>query len=386
MRILQISRVFVPSSFAGIKTAVYGLSKELVKRGHDVTVYTSNAYDYKSNTDRVGAYDVDGINVVYFKNYFPRRYFFTPGMIQRMKRELQEYDVVHMHDTRTFQNLVSYYYCRKYGTPYVISAHGTLPYIVEKILLKKIHDYLIGYRIIRDASRLIAISPTEAEQYREIGVNEDRIVEIPNAVNVDDFEELPEKGTFRERYNLKDGNIVLYVGRIHKIKGLDILIRAYSELLKEKKDLKLVIAGNDFGYLGKLKELVNKLKIKDKVIFPGFISGQTKLAAYVDADVLVLPSEKEVFGIVVAEAAMCGTPSIVTKGCEVSDIIKKENFGLVVKQGAVHELKDAMMLLLEDKKLSKIMGENGRRYVLDNWTWDKVGAKVERVYREITQA
>lgn len=128
MKILQIIIAFIPSSFGGIKNHVYYQSKEMVKRGHDVTVCTSNAYNMTENNDRHGLYDIDGIKVRYFNRPSPRKFFIIHSMIPYIRNNINQFDLVHLQDFRTFINVVAYYYAKKNNIPYVISAGGSVPW------------------------------------------------------------------------------------------------------------------------------------------------------------------------------------------------------------------------------------------------------------------
>ncbi|NIT57028.1 MAG: glycosyltransferase, partial [Aliifodinibius sp.] len=206
-------------------------------------------------------------------------------------------------------------YARKYSIPYVLQARGSLITYFYKGWQKRIFDVIWGRRILKDAAKLVALTPIEAEQYRNMGISEDKIEIIPNGIELSEFENLPERGRFRRKHDLGDDQrVILYLGRIHKIKikGLDLLVRAFAELTKPLNSVKLVIAGPDDGYLSSLKKLITDLGISNEVLFTGHLYGEDKVEAYVDADVFVLPSTYEIFGNVVLEACACGTPVIVT--------------------------------------------------------------------------
>lgn len=382
MKVLILTPAFIPSEFGGVKMQSYYLAKWLVKKGHEVTVYTSNACNISKNLDKVGASIVDGINVIFFKNYATNKHFFQfffPGIVSYLKKNLKEYDIVHIHEIRTFQSFITYYYCKKYNEPYVISPHGSLPQTPYKTFLKKVYDYLIGYKILRGASKIIAITPTEMEDCKKIGLPDDKIAQIPNAVDLNEYSELPKKGVFRRKYNICNGdNIILFLGRIHKIKGLDMLVSAYAELLEDRKNIRLVIAGQDHGYLHEIKSLIKKLNIDDAVIFTGFLSGENKLSAYVDADVYVLPSIYETFPVTVLEACACGTPVIVTDQCGIADVVDGK-IGYVVDCDK-DKLRKAIFKILSDDGLRKRFTEEGRRLVMDEFEWDGIVKKIEKVY------
>jgi len=361
----------------------YNLSKELVKKGHGVTVYTTDAFKAK-NRIREGEEVIDGIKVRRFKNLsntiaYNHNIFLSPGILLGAKRRLKSFDIIHMHEYRTIQNIIVHRYAMKYGIPYVLQAHGSLPRIMSKKRLKQVYDNLWGCKLLKDASRVIAVTKTEVEQYRNMGISEDKVEIIPNGVDLSEFESLPERGEFRRKYGLGDDQrIILFLGRIHKIKGLDLLVKAFADLSKPLNDIKLVIVGPDEGYLPSLKTLVADLEISDKVLFTGPLYGQEKLNAYVDADVYVLPSYYETFPLTVLEACACGTPVILTDRCGIAGTIDGQA-GLVVPYDE-GKLLNSLKYMLNNDKARQDFSNNGRSLVQQQFSWEKIAEQVEELY------
>ena len=391
MRILQVYPYYYPAwNYGGVTRVVYEISKRLCEMGHDVTVYTTDALDSKSRI-RVKSNPtiINGVKTFYFKNlsnYLTYKHHIPLPleMHLKIKNEVKRYDIVHLHGYHHMLNVIVHYYAKKIGVPYVLQPHGSLPRIIEKQRLKKLYDWVWGYKILKDASKVIALTKTEAEQCKMMGVDEDKIEIIPNGIDLSEYENLPGRGEFGKKYLLNDEKIILYLGRIHKIKGPDLLARAFAELSKEIDNVKLVIAGPDDGYLTSLKKLVADLEISDKVLFTGPLYGEEKLRAYVDADVYVLPSVYETFPVVVLEACACGVPVIVTDRCGIADIVDNK-VGYMVEYNK-DQLKSAMIKVLNDEGLRRRFGEEGKRLVRDQFSWDVVVAKVENIYRNVTRS
>ena len=384
MKILQIIPYFA-WAYGGPVRVVYDLAKKLVERGHSVTVYTTDANDEKSSfLDIINKIkNINGIKIKYFKNMsnsvaHKHHLFISPAMILTVRRELRGFDVIHIHDYRTFQNIVVHRYANKYEIPYVIQTHGSVLPFFQKQGLKKIFDLFFGYRILRDASKVIALTNTEAEQYKRMGVDEDKIEIVPNGIDLSEYENLPEKGEFRRKYKIKDNEkIILYVGRLHESKGIDLLVKVFADLTNELKDIKLVLVGPDDGYQLILEELVQSLKMDDKVLFTGFVTKDKKMAAYIDANVFVLPSFLG-FPVTFLEACACGTPIITTNNGDTLDWIN-DKVGYVVEYDK-DQLQDAIYKVLSDEGLRRRFGEKGRRLVMEEFGWDKVVEKVESIY------
>ena len=382
--------IFPPSPLnfgSGVTASVYHISKELVRRGHEVTVYTSAAFDTHRKMDYVdNPVIIDGIKVIYFP-YIVHNYtfFVTPRIIPYVRKNIKNFEIVHLQDYRCFQTMVVHHYAKKYGVPYVLQPRGSVPRM-SKSKQKKLFDILFGHAIIGDAKKIIASSKIESEQYRDVfpKLNNEKIVHMPNGINLGTYQDLPQKGEFKKKYSINDNEkIILFLSRIHKRKGADMLIEAFSKLKNEFENVKLVIAGPDEGYLVKLKLIVNRLNIKDVVIFPGPLYEKDKLESYVDADVFVLPSnsKEESFGNVVLEALACGTPVIITNNCGVSEWIGDE-VGYVVDYDK-DQLRDAIMKVLSDEGLRRRFGEEGKRLVGNKFGGDRVILDVEKIYRRL---
>jgi glycosyltransferase involved in cell wall biosynthesis len=289
-----------------------------------------------------------------------------------------------LHEYRTFSNL-AFYFLRKARKPYVISLHGELEYHEKQtwdvLFLRRLFNKAFGKNFLENANAILALTDYERSQLIQLGIQEDKIVVIPNAINPEDFCSSPPNGYFRSLFKLKNEDIVLFVGRLHIAKGLDTLVKAFS-LLKGRENLKLVLAGPDDGMLESLQRLVASLQLKEKVLFTGYLNRKQVLAALNDATVVVYPSMREGFGLVVIEAGMAGKPVIVSNHPSMS-YVKKGHSGLTVEYGNIMQLKAAMEKLLDNTLLSLKLGQNGRKYVLGNFTWDIISAQIEDVYSRI---
>lgn len=389
MKILQVISSFPPAySYGGALNVAYHLSKELVRIGHDVTVYTTDVFnsnsrlDYKENPEIM-----DGITIYRFRNlsnYLSRKNLTcAPSMFFFLKNQIKNFDIIHFHEYRSFQAFFAYYYTQKNNIPYIIQAHGSVLPIFEKQGIKKLFDILWGDKILKDASKLVAVSNVEKDQYLKMGLSEDKIEIIPNGIDMSEYEKLPERGKFRKKYGfLEDEKIILYLGRIHKIKGIDFLIDAYSQVIEELPHARLVIAGPDDGYLSTIREQIQQLNLNSKPLITGPLYGRDKLAAYVDADVLVYPGIFEIFGLVPFEAIMCGTPVIVADDCGCGEIIKEANCGYLVKYGKIDGLRDRLVEVLNDTVQSNLFVKNGQEFIKNNLSWSHIIGNLERIYME----
>lgn len=354
---------------------VYKLSRALSQRGHEVTIYTS---DFELDQEYIDS--LPGVEVCPFHSWFNlSQIHLTPGLATRTKRKLKDFDIVHIHQFRSFQNIVIWYYARKYGIPYIVDAHGSTPR-TGKAGLKWLFDVIFGYRILKDAGRVVAETETGVNEYKMFGVDADKIVLITPPFAIEEFSRLPPRGLFREKYHIKEKHIVLFLGRIHWIKGLDFLVESFYELTKSRTDTILVIVGNDDGYKPTLDRLIGRLNLADKVLFTGFLGGVDKLSALVDADVLVQTSIYEQGTGVPFEAILCNTPIIVSKYTSASENVTKIDAGYLVEYGNKKELCDTMQYVLDHPGQAKSKTQRAKEYIKANLSIDKVVEKYEHLY------
>ena len=202
MKILQVTQFFKPMWEAGgVVRVAYEISKHLGDQGHEVTVYTTGGI-HSANIETNRPIDVDGIKVYYFENlrkYFPWKIlpvvpYYLPFIA---RKQIKQFDVIHIHEHRSLLAVIVHRYAKKYGIPYVLQAHGSVLPFFAKQRFKKLFDSIVGCRILRDASKLIALNKTEANYYMKMGVDEDKIDIVPNGVKLSEYEILPEKGKFR---------------------------------------------------------------------------------------------------------------------------------------------------------------------------------------------
>ena len=375
MKILQVVQFFTPSCGGSVKST-NNLSKGLAKLGHEVTIITT---DFKFDKEYAKSIEKEGVTVIPFHCLANiGSFLISPNIKKWFKENIENFDMIHMNNFRSYQNNVGYRYAKKYDIPYILQAHGSVLPFFTKQKLKKLYDVIWGYDILRNASKVIALTKIEAEQYKKMGVNADKIEIIPNGVDLSLFDRLPAKGTFRDKYGISaDTKIVLYLGRLHKIKGIDLLIAAFSEVQKEVPVSKLMIVGPDDGCLHTLQRKADLSKASHNIIFTGPLYGKDKFAAYVDAYVYVLPSVYEAFPNTVLEAWACGTPVIVTDRCGIADVVDK--IGYVVEYEK-SQLTDAILELLRCDDLRVELGAKGKKLMKEEFNLDDLVKKFEKVY------
>ncbi|MGA2682454.1 MAG: glycosyltransferase family 4 protein [Candidatus Bathyarchaeia archaeon] len=396
MRILHVPYVCPPTPNVadGITNVVRNVTQELAKRGHEVEVYTSDMLDQRGNGSlKTKKQVINGVTVYYLRSLWRHKTFIvTPSIIPLLSKRLGNFDIIHIHDCRSFQGIFAYLFARAKNIPYVFQPHGSYSFSLSdstsKTVAKITLDKLVSGKIIQNASKIIALSQVEAEEYKCAGVPADKIAIVPNGIDLLEYSDLPSKGAFKKKFGLdKNDKIVLYLGRIHKTKGIDLLVKAYAYLTKKMdcKDAVLVMAGPDDGYLDELRSLVCSLGLNRKVLFTGMLSEEDKIGAYVDCAICAYLNPHEPFGLVPLEAAASGRPVVVVRGTPMSEIVNQGNFGFSTGHLDVAALAKIFEKILQDEALATEMGKRGRDYVFAEFDWSKIIVELVKLYKEVAK-
>lgn len=372
---------FVAPAFGGTVAVASQLSREQAKRGHHVTVLTSDyGYDevYAQEIEECGATVIPLPTVVNLGLFI-----YTPSINRWLKQNGRAFDIVHMHNYRAYQNDCVSAYAKRHHIPYIVQAHGSVLPIVEKQHMKRLYDRFWGNALLAGAERVIALTDVEKSQYQSMGVPEDRIAIIPNGIELAPFDTLPKHGGFRRRLSITDETqILLFMGRLARVKRPDLLLEAFADLAIRWPDLLLVFAGPDDGCGPVLRERADTLGLTDRVIFPGYLDEEKKLEALVDADLFVLPSEYECFPVALVEALTAGLPVVVTDACGIAELVQSTGAGMVIGCSAT-ELAKGIDIVLSDPETFR---DTGRRRQMTSYDIQNVIDKLESLYSEILQA
>lgn len=377
MKILQVIAYFTPRK-GGDVNVCYNLSKQLAMRGHEVTIATS---DHEFDKEYADSIEQVGVKVIPFHCIADICAFLvTPSIRKWMKFNINDFDLIHMHNFRSYQNNIVHYYAMQHKVPYILQAHGSVLRTVQRQFLKTLYDAVWGYRLLKNAIKVIAVTNNEVEQYIQMGVDQKKIAVIPNGIDINKLNSKKNHGAFRKKIDINDERLVLFLGRIHQRKGVDYLIRSFGRVLENENNAILVVVGPDDGYKRELERIIEELGIGNRVKFVDYISNVSE--AYTDADVLIYPAIYEIFGLVPFEAIICGTPVIVADDCGCGEIVKKADCGYLVRYGDVECLKNQIIYVLNNPDEAKKKVLQGQRYIYENLTWDKIVTKVEEVYED----
>ena len=304
----------------------------------------------------------------------------NPQLLSFCARRLREFDVVHVYGLYDLIGSMTAWFCRRRGIPYVLEPLGMFGPKVRSRQKKRLYSKLVGEALFSGAGAIVATSETERAELIDGSVPPEKIVLRRNGIELAEFEKLPPRGSLRARLKLSDTTpLILFLGRISFIKGLDLLVEAFARLPEALHGAHLAIAGPDDadGCTEVIAQSVAQLQIGERVTMIGPLYGNGRLQAFVDADVLVLPSRYESFGNVAAESIACGTPALVTDQCGIAPLVK-DRAGLVVAAD-VEGLKNGMARLLSDDALLAGL-RSGCAAVAQGLSWDEPVAAMESLY------
>ena len=206
---------------------------------------------------------------------------------------------------------------------------------------------------------------------------------IPCGIDLTQYNQLPKPGDFKIKYPiLEDKKYILFLGRINAKKGLDLLIESFSKLALDDNKLFLVIAGGDDGYRNTIENRIRELNLLQRVLFTGMLSGNDKLAAYVDAEAFVLSSYSENFGMAVVEAMACGTPVVISNKVGIYKDIQEAKGGLVCNL-AVNDFYIAIKKLLYNPNLCSEFSTNAKKIVKEKYDISRVADSMIKAYKKV---
>ncbi len=381
-------------SYGGPVRLVVDLSNRLVERGHHVSVYSTSVGSSNSGVQDASEGFDKRVDVQVFEtaeNWLSDglRFQYSPRLRRRIKETIRDFDVAHVHEARGLPTAYAWHYSRMSGTPYFLQPHGSLQLRIPgqgftRTALKLAYDCTIGRPICWSAYAMIALTNREAMQFKRAGVNINRTRVVPNGIDLREYERVT-RGEFRRGASIDSNEtVILFLGRIDKIKGLDTLVRAFRIVLERQPNCRLVIAGPDYGDLQNLRRLAQTLGVSTKVVFTGPLYGEKKLKLYADADVFVLPSIYETFPMSVIEACASGLPTIVTPNCGISDLLDGK-FGIVAERND-KAIGDAIARLVDNPDLRKTYCIEGKRLARELFDINLTASRMERLYQSATGA
>ncbi len=377
MRILHVVPSYLPAvRYGGPIVSVHALCAALVRRGHEVHVFTTNV-DGSGDSDVPLDHPVlmDGVNVHYFPSTTLRRLYYSPKMASAIDVELSTFDLVHLHSVFLWPTWAAARAARKAKRPYVISPRGML---VGDLIrsrsrwLKNLWIALIEKKNLRCAAGIHSTSKIETEEMLALDFKlPNKPFEIPNGVSLPTLNLRGKEST--------EPPYILALGRISWKKRLELTLDAIAQV----PELNLIIAGaDDEGILPAIKAHAFKLGIENRIRFTGSVSGVEKEKLLQQSLALMITSISENFGNVVLESMAAARPVLCVPQVGAADIVVEANAGAVVEPQA-DQLADVLRRWFEDPALAESLGKNGRQWVELQYSWDTIAKQMESKYIEI---
>lgn len=365
----------------GAGAVAIGLAREQSSLGYQADIWT---LDVQATAAEV-AHEIglDHRSVITYPTWGPSWLGFSPVMEQAIVSPLGEtYDILHQHGIWTPNSRVTKRWRATFRRPTIVAPHGMLEeYALKRSTWKK-RFAMLGYEAdnLRLASCLQATSSAEATTFRRYGLA-NPIAIIPNGVPEAWIHSQGDASRFCSRFAIPpDRRLLLFLSRIHPIKGLPLLFEALADLRQQVKDWLLVIGGPDeCGHARALQALAQRLNIENLVRFVGPLFGQDKRAAFAAADLFVLPTHSENFGIVVVEALGAGVPVLTTHGAPWEEL-ETYRCGWWVDVSAM-AIRDALLDATQHPKDELVaVGERGRTLVAEHYTWPVLAQRSLMLY------
>ena len=387
MKILMLSWEYPPISHGGLAAHVKDISEEMVKKGHSVYIITQGNDNIPKNEE------INGVNIIRTEpvkisanNFIDDILHLNYQLLEEAFKQfqnLEDIDVVHGHDWLVFW--ASKVLKHALTKPLVTTVHATESGRHQGIYndtQRYIND--VEWYSTFEAWKVIVCSDFMKNEVKGLfQVPEDKIAVIENGVNPDNYH-ADYSEDFRGQYVAPDEDMIFYVGRIVREKGIQVLIQAMPEILKDNPSTKLIIAGKG-GFVDELKKQANYLGIADRIFFTGFISDEKRNKLYQVANVAVFPSLYEPFGIVALEAMATETPVVVSDVGGLGGIVEHNHNGMKVEPNNPYQLARTVKHVLNKTKKAQKMAENGFELVKKDYTWDNIADRTIKLYHHVLE-
>ena len=364
----------------GTEIAAYNLAVQMAKRGNDIDVFTTSI-NSKSSTEiyphmrvhrHATSFKIASANASIKLIYNPLNY---------------DLDIVHAHSPIPYSDLPALMYAKRKKVPFLLTYQFDGQETGGSIMRNtgvSIYNKIFINRVLDSAEVIIATTQSYAEESPFLKRYLDKIVVIPNGINIEEVTTTLTKEESRIKLDLPlKTKIILFFGSLVQYKGPDVLLKAFRVIKKEFPGVILIFAGRG-QMLTELQDMVKKFDIEDDVVFLGFVEEDKKSLYYKSSDIFCLPSTNmaESFGIVNLEAMASGVPIVGSNLGGIPDIVKEGENGLLAKPCDHQSLAHTLLTLLKDDELRLKMGDNGMKMVKD-YSWDKIAKETENLYRDI---
>ncbi|MEN4006861.1 MAG: glycosyltransferase family 4 protein [Methanobacteriaceae archaeon] len=365
----------------GTEIAAYYLAIEMAKKNHNVDIFTTSI----DSKDSIETYPHMKVHRYGTSLKIASA---NPSFKLIFKPLNHDVDIVHAHSPIPYSDIPALIYAKHKKVPFILTYQYDGQETGGSFIRNAgvfLYNRVFINKVLSHADVIIATTSSYAKESKFLKGYEDKIVIIPNGINIEEVTTNYSKEECRNKLKLPaDKKLILFLGSLVQYKGPDILLKALYLVKKEIPDVKLIFAGRG-PMLTELRELSKKLYLD--VEFLGFVEEPLKPMYFKASDIFCLPSitMSESFGIVNLEAMACGIPIVSTRLGGIPDIVEDGKSGLLVEPGDSKSLADALIYLLENDDIAKKMGDYGKRKVRD-YSWEKIALKTEEIYKMLKKS
>jgi len=359
---LHVCNGLDPIRDGGMVPSILGMTAALSRLGSDVSIVTPTP-------SRLGSMRAD-------------QHVKLQGPETNLEEAVRAADVIHLHGLWQSHGRRGASAARTAGVPYLIAAHGMAePWALRhKRWKKRLYLALIESRNLRQAACLHALSRPEVGHLRQLAPWTP-ICFIPNGVDLEFFSEMPPRDALEQDHpELSSKFVLLFFGRVHVKKGLDLLAEAFREVGPDFHDLHLLVAGKDDGAWKPFSQRMKELGFSRRVTYLGHVTGDRARQVWAAADAFVLPSYSEGFSMAILEALACSLPCLITTACHFPELAHAQ--GAIVVDPEKHAMTQGLRNLLELSDIERRrLGQNGRQLIKNQFTWDQQAHRLALVYQ-----
>jgi glycogen(starch) synthase len=386
LRVVMLSWEFPPKTVGGISPHLFNLSRELAKIGVETHVVTC---DFPGAPEHETVNGAHVLRVDSYKTPSPDFATWDSLMNVNMQKETaslitslgRQVDIIHAHDWL------------------VANAALGLKHVFRIPVAATIHSIEVGRRnglhtdyermihqtenwLAHESWRVICCSQYMSDQVKWVfGIPQDKVTTIPNGVDITVYENEFDRADFRKKFAAPEEKIVLYVGRLVYEKGVQALINAMPKILS-RVNAKFVIVG-DGGMKDSLMRQVANMRLTHKIMFTGFLDDQSLSRLYQVADVCVVPSLYEPFGITALEAMAAKTPLVASNTGGLSEIVEHDKTGTKIIAGNADSVAWGITRVLLDPGYANWIKSNAYQKAVDVYDWAKIAKKTKEFYEQI---
>jgi glycosyltransferase involved in cell wall biosynthesis len=388
MKILHITPNYAPAwHLGGIVRHLSGLCRELVRLGHEVTVFTTDSgKDQRMAVPLDQAVEIDGVQVCYFKTDFHLKFAFSRSLGKACRDLMRSFDIVHLWAIWHYPEIPGGLAAIREGVPFVVKASGALlPHGLKKSRLKKwLYLKLVEQRNFRHSRGIHYSTFLEREMSPAPYQGLPSFI-VHTGIDMNGFQGLPDRDEARRHFSLPPEALTgVFLGRLEPIKNLANMIRAVDLARGQGVDVFLLVGGPDFGERQNLETLRAHLGLGDRVRFLGFVDPETRKILLAAGDFLALPSYQENFGIAAIEGMAAGLPVLVSDQVGVSREVEMDQAGVVTGIEAPAIARGLATLANQSSQL-KFMGQKAQDAAMRRYDIRNTAKKMERAYKDILE-